>query len=272
MAMDFSKLHGLGNDFIVVDELHGISVQENDKPGFAKRFCRRKVSVGADGVLFLQESKNHDFRMRMFNPDGSEAETCVNGLRCAGFKYFKISGKRDMSVETLAGPVKIKVAGKAGETAMVELEVIGKKEWMGESEIKLKNESFQYHFVNVGNPHVVIFLQEKVDGFPVKEIGPEIEEHDRFKPGRTNVEFVNVLDKTRLRMRVCERGAGETMSCGSGSIAAVIAACEAGLCEKKEWISVEQPGGTLEIKYGEAGEALLLKGPAEISFEGKLIN
>ncbi len=266
MDVDFSKTHGLSNDFIVIAELEGVAVPEHEKPGFARRFCQRHVSVGADGVLFLQPSESGDCRMRIFNPDGTEAENCVNGLRCVGYEYYKITGKKAMTVETLAGPVELKVTEKSGNTALVEMDVLGKREWKGTSKIKLKNGSFQCHLVDVGNPHVVIFLAE-IDKFPVKEVGKEIEEHAKFGPARTNVEFVHVHAKTRLRMRVWERGAGETMSCGSGSIATVIAACELGLCDKNEWIKVEQPGGTLEIKYG---ETLSLLGPAEISFEGKL--
>ncbi len=269
MDVRFSKIHGLGNDFIVVSELDGPVVREEDRAGFARRFCQRRVSVGSDGVLFLQppSGPGTDFRMRMFNPDGSEAENCVNGLRCAGYEYMRKRGKADMTVETLAGNVRMHVSGEHAGLAMAELEFHGRLESHGKSEIKLRKGSMQCHLVDVGNPHAVIFLEQGIDGYPVRETGHEIEMHPRFSPGRVNVEFVNVKSRKWLRMRVWERGAGETMSCGTGSIAAVVAACEQGMCGKGDWVKVEQPGGTLEIRYG---DGLSLKGPAELSFEGTL--
>ncbi|MBN2331096.1 MAG: diaminopimelate epimerase [Candidatus Aenigmarchaeota archaeon] len=272
MEVDFTKMHGLGNDFIVISELDSAAVDEADKPAFARDFCRRNISVGADGVLFLQPSDGCDLRMRMFNPDGSEAENCVNGLRCVAFKYHLLTGKADMCVETRGGSVDVNIrvepaGGKGGGTAIAELEMKGKREFGGKAELELETGNLQYVHVNVGNPHAVIFLDEDVSGFPVPEIGKSVEMHEKFAPARTNAEFINVKGRTALKMRVWERGAGETLSCGTGSVASVIAACELGLCERGEWVRVEQPGGALEIKYG---DRLFLRGPAEISFEGRL--
>jgi diaminopimelate epimerase len=267
MNLSFTKMHGLGNDFIVVSELDGVVVDEEEKPGFARTFCERRLSVGADGVLFLLPSDSCDLRMRIFNPDGIEAENCVNGLRCAGLKYNLISGNTSMCIDTKGGPVRISIHRKGEGKAIAEIEVGGKREYEGKADIKVDGGSYQYHRVDIGNPHAVIFLDEDVSGFPVREIGKSVEEHERFSPGRTNVEFVNIKSKTALKMRVWERGVGETMSCGTGSIAAVIAACEKGKCRRDDWVRVEQPGGDLEIKYG---DVLRLKGPAAVSYEGRL--
>lgn len=267
MDVDFTKMHGLGNDFIVISELDSTVVVESEKPEFAITFCRRNQSVGADGVLFLQPSDSCDFRMRIYNADGGEAENCVNGLRCVAFKYHSITGEKTMCVESDAGPVDISIEKKGERMAVAEMEIKATRVFKDESELKLKTGTLHYNAVDIGNPHSVIFLDEDVSDFPVHEIGKSIENHETFSPARTNVEFVNVISGTALKMRVWERGVGETMSCGTGSIASVIAACERGLCKKDVWIKVEQPGGVLEVKYG---DRLFLRGPVEISYEGKL--
>ena len=138
-------------------------------------------------------------------------------------------------------------------------------DWL--NSLKIDNREFVYHSVDVGNPHVVIFLDESIENFPVEEIGHQIEYHENFKPSRTNTEFVNVKEKNNLVMRVHERGACETQACASGAMATVIAACELNLCDKDVWITVKQPGGELKIKHG---NELYLKGPAEISFQGNI--
>lgn len=266
--INFLKMHGLGNDFIVIDERKEIKVPEELKHNFAKKKCNRKFSVGADGVLFLQSSKNHDLKMRIFNSDGGEAENCVNGVRCVAFAFYeidKLSGIHSFNIDTLAGLVRAKVEMKSENLAEVEIEVLGKREYLGKKSITIDDKEFLYHSVNVGNPHAVIFLEESVDDFPVENIGHKMEYHEQFQPDRKNTEFVNVLGKTHLKMRVHERGVCETMACGSGSIATVIAACESGLTSKDEWITVEQFGGKLEISFG---RTLKLRGPAEISFAG----
>ncbi len=266
MKVGFSKIHGIGNDFIVVSELSGEAVPEARKAAFAKRFCRRKFSIGADGVLFLQKSAKYDFMMRIFNPDGSEAENCVNGVRCASFRYFRETGKESFNLETLAGPVEASIEA-SGQTAVVSLEVLGKREYDGEKSLSIGGEKITYSSVDVGNPHAVVFIGRSPRDYPVLKNGPAVENHADFAPAKTNVEFVKAASPTHLLMRVWERGVGETMACGSGSIAAVISACEKGLADRDEWVKVEQPGGTLEIRCTE--DSLSLKGPAEMIFEGE---
>ena len=267
MQIDFLKMHGLGNDFIIIDERQDVIVPENKKPKFAEKYCRRRFSIGADGVLFLGRA-DRDLNMRIFNADGSEAENCVNGLRCIAFAIYKIDnidGIGEFNISTKAGPVHATVTTVNPVNAMVEIEVLGKRDYLGSDKILVEDRNFEYHSVNVGNPHVVIFLDEPVDDLDVEKYGHMIEYHEKFKPDRTNTEFVNVEKNHTLKMRVHERGACETQACGSGSLATVIAACEAGYVNKNQWIALKQPGGMLEIFYG---DELRLKGQAELSFKG----
>lgn len=268
MEVNFSKIHGLGNDFVVVNEIEGQLVK--DKAAFAKKFCNRNLGVGADGVLFLCKGEAADFRMRIFNSDGSEAENCVNGLRCVALQKYLLDGSKrdDYKIETLAGPVNAKILSFENNKAVVEIEFLGKKEFKGKHQIKVDGKEFEYLFVDVGNPHAVIFMEEPVKDFPVEDTGHKIEFHEKFSPSRTNTEFVNIISKQEVNMRVHERGACETMACGSGSIAIVIAGAKEGLLAKEGWIKVNQPGGTIEINFD--GENILLKAEAKKVFEGKI--
>jgi diaminopimelate epimerase len=269
MEISFSKMHGLGNDFIVINELKKELVK--DKAGFAKKFCSRHFGIGADGMLFLCKSKHADFRMRIFNSDGSEAENCVNGLRCVALQKFLLDKKKKKkySIETLAGLVNTKIATFKNKNALVEIEFLGKKEFKGKFFIEVEGQAFEYHSVDVGNPHAVIFLKEPVESFPVEQIGHKIEYSAKFAPARTNTEFVNLISPTEVKMRVHERGACETQACGSGSIATIIAGIKAGSLKSEKWVSVHQPGGILQINF-DGNQKLLLRGNAEIVFAGKL--
>ncbi|MFH1256856.1 MAG: diaminopimelate epimerase [Candidatus Diapherotrites archaeon] len=271
MRIAFSKIHGIGNDFIVIDEQAKELVPEKNKAAFAKKFCNRRFSIGADGVLFMVSSKKADFRMRLFNADGSEAENCVNGLRCVALEKFLLEGKKkkDFLIETIAGLVNAKVVSFQGREnkAEVEIQVLGKAEAGAKAVISVEGKSFEFWPVDVGNPHAVIFLKEKVEGFPVERFGHAMEFSEKFAPKRVNAEFVNVLSPSNVKMRVHERGACETQACGSGSIAIVLAGISEGVLEKGKWVSVEQPGGTLQIKVD---KGVLLKGSAEKVFEGSL--
>lgn len=267
MKVFFSKIHGLGNDFIVINELEKAVVK--NKPDFAKKYCKPKFFVGADGVLFLQSSKKADFKMQIINSDGSEAENCVNGLRCVALEKFLLEGKKrkKFSIETLQGIVNAEIVSFSENKAVVQIEILSKPNFVERNWLEIDGRRFDYAFVNVGNPHVVIFLRENVENFPVEQIGHKIEYHPQFSPSRTNAEFVNVLNSTAVNMRVHERGACETMACGSGSIAIAVAGVHDGFLEKNSWISVKQPGGILKIFFG---EKLLLQGEAEKVFAAKI--
>lgn len=269
MEVEFLKMHGLGNDFLVVDERKKEKIEY--KSNFAKRVCERRHAVGADGVLFLERSKDKDAKMRIFNSDGSEAETCINGLRCSAFALCVIDESKNnrINLETLAGPVKTYVEKLNDNLANVEIEVLGERRYLGEDSIVIDGQRYVYHFVDMGNPHAVIFLDNPVEDFPVEKVGHKIEYYDKFKPNRINVEFVNRINEGRLKMRVHERGSCETNSCGSGAFASVIAACESNLLQKDSWITVEQRGGELQVLYG---KEMRLRGPVEISFKGVLSN
>ena len=268
MEIGFTKAHGLGNDFVIIDELFGaVKIPEDKKPDFARQVCERKHSVGADGVLVLSHSEDADFMMRVFNSDGSEAETCMNGLRCSAFVYLKKRGKSRPIIETRAGKVKARVRKLEQNLADVEIQVLGRRQYEDKGILRIGERELAYHFIDVGNPHAVIFLDEPVEKFPVEKIGHQVEYCPKFQPNRVNTEFVNVIERDYLQMRVHERGVCETQACASGSVASTIAACELGYCDKDKWVTVKQPGGELKIKYG---KELYLRGPAEISFYGKI--
>ncbi len=271
MIVSFSKLHGIGNDFIAVNELQRELIEEKDKSFFATKNCKRRVAVGSDGVLFLCKPKGReaDFRMRMFNPDGSEAETCVNGLRCAALEKFLADGKEKKAykIETGQGIVNARLSNAKKDRAVIELQLLGKTEFRGKFQLIVNGKGFEYSSVDVGNPHAVVFLKDSVQQFPVEEIGHAFEWHRAFQPDRTNTEFVNVLSPRSIKIRVHERGACETAACGSGAIASVVAGIDAGVVDENKWVSVEMPGGTLEIK---AGKKLSLRGPAQRVFIGSM--
>lgn len=270
--IEFVKMHGLGNDFILVDCLH----QEIDDPKeFAIKYCNRRFGIGADQLLLLYPSEIADFKMRIFNADGSEVEMCGNGIRCFA-KYVwdrGLSDKEVLLVETLAGIIKPK---RVGELIQVDM---GKPEFApskipvdvdGERAFDIRLEVLGWHVrlncVSMGNPHAVIFLEEDPKNFAVSKYGPLIENHPTF-PNRTNVEFAYVINPSEISMRVWERGAGETLACGTGACATAVAAMTKGLTDRK--VTVHLLGGDLQIEWAEDGH-VYMTGPAEEVFEGKL--
>ncbi len=270
MKLEFKKIHGLGNDFIVLNELKKTPFRsDSERAGFAKKFCDRSRGVGADGVLFLQKNRGADFFMRIANADGSFAETCVNGLRCAALYMYLEGGKKkkDFVIEAMPGTAKAKVEGYSKGKANVMIELVEKPNVSQMKTLEVEQQKFDYSYVDVGNPHCVIFIEGDVREFPVKEIGHAVENHKLFAPKRTNTEFANIVDERHVHMRVYERGVGETPACGSGSIAVVAAGVNAEKLAKDKWVRVEQPGGALEIKIG---KSVFLKGTAEFVFDGGL--
>ncbi|MCX7770961.1 MAG: diaminopimelate epimerase [Proteobacteria bacterium] len=270
--MEFVKMHGLGNDFILVDCLN----QEINEPEkFAIKYCNRRFGIGADQLLLLYHSSIADFKMRIFNADGSEVEMCGNGIRCFA-KYIwdrGLSNKEILNIETLAGIMKPK---KAGELVQVDM---GKPEFNpskipvdaeGETAFDIHLEVLGWHVrlncVSMGNPHAVIFLDEDPKNFAVTKYGPVIENHPIF-PKRTNVEFAHVKNSNEIIMRIWERGAGETLACGTGACATAVAAISKGLTNKK--VTVHLLGGDLQIELADDGH-VYMTGPAEEVFEGKL--
>jgi len=276
--MRFWKMHGLGNDYIVIDsrdnDINGLQASD-----LAKHLCERRFSIGADGLLLRSESKSADAKMRIFNADGSEAEMCGNGIRCFA-KYCFETGlvkKEEFSVETLSGVklVMLTVKGNVVEAVKVDM---GKPNWernslpmVGEGicvneNFEVDGEVFKVTCLSIGNPHCVIFV-DNVDNFPVEEIGSIIENNKVF-PKRTNVDFVQVLSTSQLKIRVWERGCGETFACGTGTCASVAAANRLGKVGNK--VTVHLIGGCLKVEV-DAGK-LFLSGEAKKVFEGTLFD
>jgi len=286
MKTNFIKMHGLGNDFILIDCMEQeINVQKSAFSEFAKRLCNRRFGIGADQLLLLYPSDIADFKMRIFNADGGEVEMCGNGIRCLA-KYIwdrKLSDKNTLHIETLAGIIKPE---KAGDMVRVDMgEPIFEPEKIPvniqqsavssqQSAEKISNlvidyplniddKEFKITCVSMGNPHTIIVVDD-VSNFPVPYYGPMIESHPIF-PKRTNVEFIEVSNSTEITMRVWERGSGETMACGTGASAAAVAASIKGLTGRS--VTVHLLGGDLYIDWA-AADHVYMTGPAVKVFEG----
>jgi len=271
--MQFWKMHGLGNDYIVIDNRDQKVI---DAAGLAKRLCDRRFSVGADGLLLVCSSRVADLRMRILNSDGSEAEMCGNGIRCfAKYCYENnIAKKMEFAVETLSGIKHVWLTLNGNEVVAVKVDM-GVPNWqraslpmLGEDtcincNLEIDGEPYKITCLSMGNPHCVIFV-ENVDEFPIDYVGP-IVENERTFPKRTNVCFVQVLNKNELKVRVWERGCGETLACGTGTCAAVAAANKLGKVGNQ--VTVHVLGGDLQV---DVGKTLFLSGAAEKVYEGTL--
>ena len=274
--LNFWKMHGLGNDYVVIDNRGG-ELSEEELPDLAIKLCRRRVGVGADGLLLVCNSRVADAKMRIFNPDGTEAEMCGNGIRCFAKYCFEngIARKNVISVETLAGikELRLKVVEGAVTSVRVnmgspcfeaeKIPIIGNGTFINKP-LDVDGKILMATALSMGNPHCVIFVNN-IDDYPVDVIGPKVENHKLF-PKRTNVEFVQVISRKRLKVRVWERGVGETLACGTGACASVVAAKVLGKME--EGVIVELPGGKLIVEY--EGNVVFMEGPAEKVFEGKV--
>lgn len=260
--MKFTKMHGLGNDYLYV---YG-EVPENIAE-LSVKLSERHFGAGSDGMIYISPSNIADFKMRIFNADGSEAKMCGNGIRCVG-KYVYDKGytdKKHLSIETASG-IKIltlQVIGGKVRTVTVD---------MGEAKAEkpitliIDGETVSLIPVSVGNPHAVIFV-DNIETVPLTTLGSKIEKHVLF-PGGVNVEFVQILSSDELRMRVWERGSGVTMACGTGACASVMAAISRGLCYYDETVSVLLDGGTLKIQIA-SDNTVQMTGPAETVYEGE---
>ncbi len=285
MKLPFTKMHGLGNDFILFDGISHPELTGLDLISLSPRLCNRRFGIGADQVLLLSPSNIADFRMRIFNADGSEVEMCGNGIRCLA-RYIWDRGLSDdniLNIETLAGivrPEKVdglvrvdmgmpvflpeKIPVEIGKELMKE-GIDGKTLAVIDYPLKIEDREFEITCLSMGNPHTVIFV-DKVEDLPVAYYGPIIERHGIF-PKRTNVEFVEVMNPSEIRMRVWERGSGETLACGTGASASVVAAILKGLTEGD--VIVHLLGGDLQINWSQ-DDHVYMTGPAEEVFEGNI--
>ena len=261
--MKFTKMQGIGNDYIYVNCFEE-SVRNPEET--AKKISDRHFGVGSDGLVLICPDPDADFRMRMFNADGSESEMCGNAARCVG-KYVYDRGltkKTEVSLMTGAGIKILQMRIQDGKTSSVKVNMgIPEIQGIGET-VEANGRTFSFTRVSMGNPHAVIFLDE-VEDFDVAGIGTIIE-HDPMFPNRTNTEFAKVLSGNRIRMRVWERGAGETLACGTGACATLVAAAASHLTGRKAVLELN--GGNLLIEWDETTNHVFQEGPAAFVFEG----
>lgn len=270
MKIPFVKMHGLGNDFIILDCIrHTVSIHQE----LIRMLCDRRHGIGADQLLVLLPSKKADYRMRVYNADGGEVEMCGNGIRCLA-KYLVAQGLADESeqaIETRAGIIRPRVQGDRITVDMGVPELEGPRipvRMEGriiDREVTLANEQRRITCVSMGNPHCIIFVNDLAI-CPVRQLGPKIET-DALFPQRINVEFVKVESPARISMRVWERGAGETAACGTGACAAAVASCLNDRTGRE--VVVALPGGELLIRWAEDGH-VFMTGPAEEVFRGEI--
>jgi diaminopimelate epimerase len=286
--MQFTKLQGAGNDFILVEANNTL----HDWSRLAKAMCDRHFGIGADGLLLLLPSKVADFQMRIFNADGSESNVCGNGLRCT-IKHFLDNSSadsmaREISVETMAGIRKARLFKFRGKVTEIQTGMGEPKFGQNDIPVTVRQDGgklielnpvitcsvtvngreLPLSLVSVGNSHAVYFSQEPVSDFPLSQLGPQVELHKIFPEG-VNFEVARVLNKRQIEARVWERGVGETLACGSGACAITVAAQLLGYVDNK--VDIQLPGGTLEVEWDRVGE-VFLNGPAETVFTGEWVD
>ena len=272
MAVKFAKMQATGNDFVVIE-----AGEERNWPDLARAMCDRHFGVGSDGLILVVSSKAAELGMQMFNPDGSEAEACGNGLRCVA-KYALERGLagagRQFRVETLDGVRKVKAVEKGIQVDMgaprfkpeeIPMQVEDKVDIIIDYPVTVEDEKLLVTCLSMGNPHAVLFAPEEVTEFPLAIVGPQVENHPIF-PNRVNFEIADVLGRNKVRARVWERGAGETLSCGSGACAIAVASRLHGQVDSH--VDIILPGGALTVDWDGAGE-VMLSGPAELVFWGE---
>lgn len=277
--LKFTKMHGIGNDYVYVN---CFKETVSDPEKLSIFVSDRHFGVGSDGLVLIMPSDKADFRMRMFNADGSEGMMCGNATRCIG-KYVYDNGmtdKTDITLETKSGIKRLKLFVKDGkvETVLVDMgkaiiksadiPVRSELDTFISQKITVNGKEETVTCVSMGNPHCVLFTDIPVDTIELEKIGPYFENHELF-PERINTEFANVLDDHTVKMRVWERGSGETWACGTGACATAVAACLNGYCKQGEEITLKLRGGDLTITYNEDG-TVLMRGPAAKVFDGEL--
>lgn len=260
--MRFTKMQGLGNDYVYLDCTKDVP---QNLPELAIRVSDRHFGIGSDGLICIFPSKAADFRMRMFNADGSEGEMCGNGIRCVGkFVYDKgLTDKASVTIETLAGIKALELSVENGCVTSVTVDM-GVPVPEEPRTLEILGRSYHLHPVSMGNPHAVTFL-DGIDQLDLPAVGPHFENHPSF-PNRTNTEFVEVHSPQLLKMRVWERGSGETLACGTGACATLVAAVLEGKAERSA--TVRLLGGDLFIRWDETDGHIYMTGPAVTVFEG----
>lgn len=279
MKIRFTKMQGCGNDYVYINGFTE-KIEQEKKPDFVRRVSDRHFGIGSDGVIFINPSKEADFEMEMFNADGSRSEMCGNGIRCVA-KFVHDKGMTETSEFSIISGGQVKymhltveegvtkaVRVDMGEPVLVpaQVPVIAEGQQAVDEPITVCGQQYRMTCVSMGNPHAVVFMED-VDHLDIERIGPHFENHERF-PRRTNTEFVEVLDRQHVKMRVWERGTGETLACGTGCCATAVACVLNGLTDRH--VTVDVLGGSLMIDWDEATNRVFMTGPAEFVFEGEV--
>lgn len=283
--MKFTKMEGCGNDYVYVNGFTQ-KVLPEEKPELVRRISDRHFGVGGDGVIFINPAEEADFEMEMYNADGSRSEMCGNGIRCvAKFVYDKgLTDRKEISIVS-AGKIKYlqlttainpktgkdeveRVRVNMGQPILKaqEVPVVSEKEEAIADKILVQGTEYEMTCVSMGNPHAVVFM-DNVKELEIEKIGPYFENHERF-PRRTNTEFVQILDRQHVFMRVWERGTGETLACGTGCCATAVACVLNGLTDNR--ITVKVLGGEIEIEWNREENLIYMTGPAKTVFEGEI--
>ncbi len=275
--LKFTKMHGIGNDYVYID---GTNQKIKDASSLTKIISNRNWGIGSDGLILIDKSNVADFKMKMFNPDGSESEMCGNGIRCVGkFVYDKgLTNKTQVTIETLAGIKKLELNIKNGKAETITVDmgepvleadkipVVSGEMPVKNLKIKAIDKEFLATCVSMGNPHAVIMV-ENIEEFNVAKYGREIEKYEKF-PNKTNVEFIKVEDRQHVKMRVWERGTGETLACGTGACSSIVAGVLNDMVDRNA--KVELLGGELQIEWRKEDNHVYMTGPAVTVFEGEL--
>ncbi len=274
--MKFTKMQGCGNDYVYVN---GFTEKIADKPAFVKAVSDRHFGVGGDGAIFINPSEEADFEMEMYNADGTRAEMCGNGIRCvAKYVYDKgLTDKEQISIVSFGNVKYVDLYVKEGLVSSVRVNmgepileaqkvpVISAMKRSVDEPVTVNGKEYRMTCVSMGNPHAVVFMED-VANLDIASVGPLFENHQVF-PNRTNTEFVEVVDRTHVNMRVWERGTGETLACGTGCCATVVAGVLNGLTEEK--VTVRVLGGEIEIQWDREENLVYMTGPAATVFEGE---
>lgn len=276
--MKFTKMHGCGNDYVYVNCFK----EKVENPGEVSRIVSdRHFGIGSDGMILIKPSDVADFEMDMYNADGSQGAMCGNGIRCvAKYVYdYGLTDKKDISISTKSGikyleltvldgkVTEVRVNMGSPEFTAARIPIVSDLEMVIEEAIEVDGTLYHMTGVSMGNPHAVIPVED-VDGLKIEEIGPEFEHHKRF-PDRINTEFIKVLDEHTVQMRVWERGAGETLACGTGACAVACAALRNGWVQPGP-VRVELVGGTLSIEWDQEANLVYMTGPATVVFDGEV--
>ncbi len=273
--MKFTKMHGLGNDYVYVSCFE----EKIDNPPAVARFVSdRHFGIGSDGLIMINPSKTADFEMEMYNADGSRGEMCGNGIRCvAKYVYdYGLTDKTQISVETLGGIKYLDLTVEDGKVSLVKVDmgkpeleadlipIISEREQVIDEPIEVDGKEYHMTGVSMGNPHAVIYVDD-VKGLDLEKIGPKFENHERF-PKRINTEFVHCIDRQTVEMRVWERGSGETLACGTGACAVAVSSILNNLTDTQ--VTVKLLGGDLQIEWDREKDRVFMTGPATVVFDG----